>query len=233
MGVRTVVSVDGVKPNIQAAAKQGLRYIHIPIGYDGVGPEAQGALTRLVREVKGPIYIHCHHGQHRGPAAAAVACMAAGSMSRAQATAYLKQAGTGAEYAGLWRDVAQFTALPAGARLPPLVETAEVDSLAAAMAELDRAWDGLKLCRAAGWQTPAESADIAPEHQSLLVWENLREAERANEYPDPQLAEWLHGATLQAEQLRQSLQQGRPEAATAAYKRLEAACAQCHKQYRN
>ncbi|RIK78751.1 MAG: hypothetical protein DCC67_11245 [Planctomycetota bacterium] len=233
MGVRTVVSVDGVKPRVAAAARHGLRYVHIPIGYDGIAPPAQGALTRLVREAKGPVYIHCHHGKHRGPAAAAIACMAAGAMNRQEATAFLKLAGTGAEYAGLWRDVAAFTPLPEGARLPELVETAEVDSLAAAMAQLDRAWDDLQLCRAAGWNTPPGHADLTAEHQALLVWEGLRESQRAGAADDPQLAEWFREATQQAEQLHQSLQAARRDAADATFEHLQAACARCHEQYRN
>src|SRR5690606_18255679 len=41
MGVKTIVSVDGAKPDLELAKKHGLRYVHIPIGYDGVGAEAQ------------------------------------------------------------------------------------------------------------------------------------------------------------------------------------------------
>jgi protein tyrosine phosphatase (PTP) superfamily phosphohydrolase (DUF442 family) len=233
MGVRTVVSVDGIKPNLAAAAKHGLRYIHIPIGYDGVDAHAQAALTRLVREAKAPAYVHCHHGKHRGPAAAAVACMAAGDMDHASAAAYLKLAGTGREYAGLWRDVAGFQPLPADAPLPPLVEAVEVEGLSAAMAQLDRAWDGLQRCEAAGWKTPPDHRDLTPVHQALLVWEGLREAERANDHADPQLAAWLRAEAGRAEQLHQSLQASRLDAATAAFQNLEAGCAQCHKQYRN
>jgi protein tyrosine phosphatase (PTP) superfamily phosphohydrolase (DUF442 family) len=233
MGVRTVVSVDGAKPDVEAAKKHGLRYIHIPIGYDGVDPGAQAALTRVVREVKGPVFIHCHHGKHRGPAASAVACMAAGQMTHDEAAAFLKLAGTGKEYVGLWRDVAQFKPLAADAKLPPLIEVAEVDSLAAAMAQLDRAWDGTKLCQAARWQTPKDHADLAPVHQALLVLEGFKESCRNLEYDDEHLTKWLEDATAQAEQLHQSLEAGRTEDATRAYKQLEAACLRCHEQYRN
>ena len=41
MGVKTIVSVDGAKPDLELAKKHGLRYVHIPIGYDGVGAEAE------------------------------------------------------------------------------------------------------------------------------------------------------------------------------------------------
>src|SRR5688572_4221378 len=38
-GVRTVISVDGAKPDVVAAREHGLRYVHLPIGYDGVPAE--------------------------------------------------------------------------------------------------------------------------------------------------------------------------------------------------
>jgi protein tyrosine phosphatase (PTP) superfamily phosphohydrolase (DUF442 family) len=233
LGVKTVISVDGIKPDLAAAKKHGLRYVHIPIGYDAVDPDAQAALTRAVREAKGPIFIHCHHGKHRGPAAAAVACMAAGAMTHEQAAAFMHKAGTGPEYKGLWRDVAAFKPLPADAELPELPEIAEVSSLAAAMAQLDRAWYDTQLCQAAGWQTPKDNADGAPVHQSLLLLESFKESRRLNEYEDAQLAAWLDEATVQAEQLHQSLKAGRRDDATRAFKSLEAACLRCHEQYRN
>ena len=80
MGVKTIVSVDGVRPDIEAAKKHGLRYIHIPLGYDTVDDRAVGSLTRVAREPLGPLYVHCHHGKHRGPAAAAIICLAASCM---------------------------------------------------------------------------------------------------------------------------------------------------------
>jgi protein tyrosine phosphatase (PTP) superfamily phosphohydrolase (DUF442 family) len=233
MGVKTIVSVDGAKPDLELAKKHGLRYIHIPIGYDGVDADAQAALTRVMREAKGPIFIHCHHGKHRGPAAAAVACMAAGKMTNAQAAEFMKLAGTGKEYAGLWRDVAAFKPLAPDAPLPPLVEVAQVDSLAGAMAGLDRAWDGVKLCQAAGWKTPANHADLAPAHQALVAWEGLVESRRMADNSDPQMARWLDEAVAEAAQLRQSIQTGDEASASRRFKQVEAACARCHEQYRN
>src|SRR5690606_24259899 len=48
LGVRTIVSVDGARPNIDAARRHGLRYVHIPISYDGISADAGKALARLV-----------------------------------------------------------------------------------------------------------------------------------------------------------------------------------------
>jgi protein tyrosine phosphatase (PTP) superfamily phosphohydrolase (DUF442 family) len=233
MGVKTIVSVDGAKPDLELAKKHGLRYVHIPIGYDGVDADSQASLTRLMREAHGPIFIHCHHGKHRGPAAAAVACMAAGDMTREQAAEFMKLAGTGKEYKGLWRDVAAFKLLPADAKLPPLVETTQGDTLAGTMAGLDRAWDGLKLCQAAEWKTPADHADLAPAHQALLVWEGLAESRRMADAADAQMVAWLDEAVAEAAQLRQSVQAGDEAAASRQFKQVEAACARCHEQYRN
>lgn len=238
LGVRTIVSVDGARPDIAAAKAHGLRYIHIPIGYDGVDAEAQAALARVVREIEGPVFLHCHHGKHRGPAAAAIMCLVAGDMDQAKALDFMKGVGTSPDYAGLWRDVREFKPLPADAKLPELVEAAEVDSLAAAMAQLDRAWDGLKLCQAASWKTPPNHADLAPPHQAVLVWEGLRESKRAafadlGDGSDEALADLFDEAAEHTAQLRQALEAGRPTAAGAAFKLLENSCNKCHAAYRN
>lgn len=36
LGVTTIVSVDGTRPEVARAKRFGLRYIHLPIGYDGI-----------------------------------------------------------------------------------------------------------------------------------------------------------------------------------------------------
>src|SRR5262245_50112426 len=81
LGVKTVISVDGAQPDVASARRFGLRYIHLPHGYDGVPPERMKELAKAVRDLPGPIYIHCHHGKHRSPAAAAVACVGAGLLA--------------------------------------------------------------------------------------------------------------------------------------------------------
>ena len=102
------------------------------------------------------------------------------------------------------------------------------------MAVLDRAWDGVKLCQAAGWKTPPDHADLAPAHQALLVWEGLREARRTldGDRRDARRAGWTK-PIAHAAQLRQSLEAGRTDEAAAAFKQLEASCAECHDAYRN
>ncbi|MFG0258896.1 MAG: hypothetical protein ACF8LK_00975, partial [Phycisphaerales bacterium JB041] len=102
MGVRTVISVDGARPELELAHERGMRYVHIPIGYDGMEPEQEVALARALRDMPGPVYVHCHHGKHRGPTAAAVGLLGLGRMSGAEAEAFMHAAGTSESYPGLW-----------------------------------------------------------------------------------------------------------------------------------
>src|SRR4051812_33660083 len=37
LGIRTIVTVDGSMPDVETARKFGLRYVHLPVGYDGIG----------------------------------------------------------------------------------------------------------------------------------------------------------------------------------------------------
>jgi protein tyrosine phosphatase (PTP) superfamily phosphohydrolase (DUF442 family) len=234
LGVKTIVSVDGAKPKVDLARKYGLRYVHIPIGYDGVHEEAGEMLARLVREAEGPFYVHCHHGKHRGPAAAAVVCIAAGELTADEALQVLVRAGTSKDYAGLFRDVKAYTPPPADAQLPELVEVAEVGSFAAAMAQVDRAFDNLKLCREVKWTVPADHPDIVPTQEALLLQEGLHEAGRNldDEY-DERFQEWLADAEALAVELRSALQNQDVNLANGRALLIEKSCKQCHTQYRD
>jgi protein tyrosine phosphatase (PTP) superfamily phosphohydrolase (DUF442 family) len=234
LGVKTIVSVDGAKPDVEAAKQHGLQYVHIPIGYDGVPEDAGQSLARLVREADGPFYVHCHHGKHRGPAAAAVACIASESADGKQALRILERAGTSRDYPGLWRDVENYTPPPADAALPVLVETAEIGSFAAAMAQIDRSYDNLKLCRDAGWKTPDDHPDLAPGQEALLLQEGLHEAARnlADAY-DAQFKTWLAEAEEHAKAVQAALKSQSADNATTQFSALEQSCKQCHQKHRD
>ena len=100
-------------------------------GYDGIPQERARELAKAVRDLEGPIYIHCHHGKHRSPAAATVACVSAGLIEPSAALSVLRTAGTSENYRGLYRsaesarklDDALLDALqaefPETAKLPP------------------------------------------------------------------------------------------------------------------
>ena len=237
LGVKVIVSVDGAKPDVEAAKKHGLRYVHIPIGYDGIPAEAGQSLARVVRETGAsgePVYFHCHHGKHRGPAAAAVACIAGGVADNDAAKEILVTAGTSRDYAGLWRDVAAYVSPPAGAQLPELVEVAKVDSLVAAMSGVDRAFDNLKLSQAGGWKLLPDHPDIVATQEAIMVKEALHESGRnlATGH-DAEFVAWLREAEGLAGQLVMQLKASEGASASQTMVTLEASCKQCHTKHRN
>ncbi|MCM2370847.1 protein-tyrosine phosphatase family protein [Aporhodopirellula aestuarii] len=234
LGVRTVVSVDGAIPDLASAEAHGLRYIHIPIGYDGVDEQAGLSIARLVREIKGPIYVHCHHGQHRGPAAAAIACIAGGFADNDSATEILRRAGTSDNYAGLWRDVAAYVPPPEDAEFPELVSVAPVDSFVTAMANTGVAMEHLRLCQKADWSSPEQHPDLVPTQVALLVREGLHESQRhAPDDVDARFRESMQSSNDIAAQLQAALQANRTGDADVLIGRLETSCSQCHRDFRN
>lgn len=234
LGIKTIVSVDGARPDLEIAHQHGLRYVHIPIGYDGIDEQAAGSLTRVARESERPVYVHCHHGKHRGPAAAAIVCAAAEIVPPGEQSALLKAAGTGAQYAGLWRDLERFVPPDDSADLPPLVEVAEVGSFAAAMAQLDRHTDHLELMQQAEWSVPAGHPDLVAVQEAVIVREGLREANRLLT-PDDDATFKSHMAAAEelAGQLEEALKAHRLDEASDRMRELRMTCQQCHEKYRN
>jgi protein tyrosine phosphatase (PTP) superfamily phosphohydrolase (DUF442 family) len=164
LGIKTVISVDGARPDVECARKFGLRYIHLPFGYDGIPRQRILELAKVVRDLPGPFYIHCHHGKHRGPAAAAALHLCLDEKcSVEQALAEMKRAGTDPHYTGLY-GVPKTLSRPTSTDLDRLSadfpEVAKVPGLAQLMVEIDSRWENLKLIRAAEWKTPADHADL-------------------------------------------------------------------------
>lgn len=233
-GITTIISVDGAKPDVDAARRQGLSYFHIPIGYDGVPAEKAAQLARVADEIQSPVYIHCHHGKHRGPAAAAIVCLASESITQQQAEELMMIAGTSRDYAGLWRDVRSFVRPAPGAALPPLTEIADIDSMAALMAQLDRHFDRVKLCKDNNWNSQASHPDLVPIAEAALVHEGFRESVRKLS-PDhsAEFRTWLHAAERNASLLVEAIRHGDTESASKQVKSLQVSCLECHTHYRN
>jgi protein tyrosine phosphatase (PTP) superfamily phosphohydrolase (DUF442 family) len=185
LGVRTIISVDGAKPNVTGAKQAGLRYVHLPHGYDGIPNRRRHELAKAVRDLPGLVYIHCHHGKHRSPAAAAVAAVGADLITTENAQAVLSLAGTSRDYRGLWQSVAEATPLP---QLDQLVvqwqESVDVPPLASRMVQLEQSLDRLSKIEAAGWQAPQQHPDLSPEHEALMMREQLSELLRPDTLPD-------------------------------------------------
>lgn len=229
LGVKTIISVDGIAPQTELAKKYGLRYVHVPIGYDGIDEKARGLLTRVASDIKGSLYIHCHHGKHRGPAAAAIVCRADDGRSAEAARVILEKAGTGKEYPGLWRDVEQF-AKPTGP-LPVLTERAEVESLASAMARIDRSVDRLKLLSKGNWKPLAQHPDLVASNEAVQLMELFTESARVAKAG--KLQDGLRQAATLAKELQQAVGKSDTAQADKTLSLLTNGCTTCHKEHRN
>ena len=236
-GVRTVVSVDGARPNLEAAHRHGLDYIHIPIGYDGVPPEASAALASLAVPRTRGIFVHCHHGKHRGPTAAALVARATGSWDAPTAESWLKLAGTSPDYPGLYRSVREFQMPDAAAvsvayrSLRPVVAPKGiVDS----MVQIDGHAETLTDMKAAGWKHIPAAPDETPVQVARLLLEQFREGIRLHIGPsEPAFNEAMKASEAAAAELEAALRKSDKPASDAAWKRIRESCTSCHRQWRN
>jgi protein tyrosine phosphatase (PTP) superfamily phosphohydrolase (DUF442 family) len=240
LGIKTIISVDGAKPDVAAAEKYGLRYVHLPHGYDGISKQRAKELAKAVHELPAPIYIHCHHGHHRSPAAAAVACVGAGLIAPTDAALVLQIAGTSEQYRGLFQSAQSARALdqallaelacefPATAKLPPLAE---------AMVMVEQTHDHLKSLQRAGWQTPPDQPALLAEHEALLLREHFTELLRTSEVqrrPEP-FRRLMHDGEELARELETALRD-HPQNGAAATKhlaRINDSCVSCHQKFRD
>ncbi len=250
LGIKTIISVDGMTPDVATAAKHGLRYVHLPHGYDGIPGQRIQELAKAVRDLPGPIYIHCHHGKHRSPAAASVACVSAGLISRDLAVPILQLAGTNPGYRGLFEAAQQATPFE-DALLAELdvdfKEVQEIPPMAEAMVGVSHISDHLKRIAEAGWKSPANHPDLEPAHEALLLRELFTEmlrTEEVKQQPDD-FPEWLRDSEAAALALETQLgewknsQQSSPPPASPPpalamhLDRIVANCKACHVKYRD
>ena len=242
-GVKTIVSVDGARPDVEAARKHGLRYVHLPVGYDGVPTNRVAELAKLAATMPGPFFVHCHHGKHRGPAAAAVLCEVSANWLPAEAEAFMKQAGTSPDYAGLYRSAREFQnpeAKGLAAVTNALPEVAVTGSLVQSMVAADAACERLRECQQAGWRTPPAQPDVSPAHEALQLWEVLRELQRsqAMQRKPAEFVTLLAASEGHSAELHRLLKLAPPVAnATtnldAAFGLVTRGCASCHQRFRN
>lgn len=239
LGVRTIISVDAATPDVAAAKASGMRYVHIPVGYHGLSADQQLALAKALHDLPKPVYIHCHHGKHRGPAAAASAAVLTGQLSNTEAILFLEQAGTSSSYPGLYRCVMKAFPLQESALRDAQVELPEIARVAGfaqAMSLAQDAYDHLTEIRDAGWRTPASHPDLAPAAEAGRL-ENLlrglREAPETRSHP-PEFATMMDECWRATNDLESALKRGSASSElTQALKRIDNACRACHVNFRD
>jgi protein tyrosine phosphatase (PTP) superfamily phosphohydrolase (DUF442 family) len=245
LGIKTVVSVDGAVPEVEAARRHGLAYIHLPMGYGGMPRAQQRKIVRALSQATGAVYFHCHHGKHRGPAAAAIACMASEGWTSEQGLAWLKQAGTSPDYQQLIRDVAAFQRPSAGelaavpARLP---ERIEPPPMVHSMVEIDGLFDDLVAWHKSGHAPPGRN-QRQPAETVVSLAEQFRELARSDAAAtrNEEFRKLLSGAVDACETLRGDVAALRGGALTEdqksrldrSVKSLAQSCKDCHQRFRD
>jgi len=248
LGIETIISVDGARPDVDRAHQFGLQYVHLPVGYEGISRPQTLRLARAVRDLPGPVYLHCHHGKHRGPAAAAAVQLCLDENCTVEhVIAVMKQAGTDPHYSGLYA-VPRLLIRPTPVELDQVPaefpEVADVSGLAQLMVEIDARWDRLKKAYDAGWvRDPSDHdpSDHDPPHEALMLAEHFREANRRQDVQDrPALfqevlikadeAAVALGTTLRLARETESLDR---ELADQSFQRIKVSCVNCHEKYRD
>lgn len=238
LGIRSLISVDGAQPAIETARKHGLRYVHLPFGYDAIPSNRVAELVFAATEVPGPIYLHCHHGQHRGPAAVAIICLATEGWTPEQAIRWLRQAGTSPDYRGLYRAVTEFKP-PTPSQLQlvqSLPEVSKASTLVEEMVALEEHWERLKQIRKNGWKEAPRDPDQSFSEEATLLWEHFQELRRLPENADRPVdyRDKLDSAEQAAQALRTALTaQAAAESLEAPFQHLKQSCTSCHQVYRN
>ncbi|MEN9734533.1 MAG: hypothetical protein RLZ45_2528 [Verrucomicrobiota bacterium] len=240
MGIQTLVSVDGARPDVAAARRHGLRYVHLPIGYDGISTQRGVQLVKAISGLPSPLYVHCHHGQHRGPAAAAVMAMAREGWTSDRAVAWMHQAGTSTNYPGLYGAVRQFRCPDPGVidGVGELPETAAVTGRVAAMVDLDARWNRLEAWQRRSWKPMPGEEGPSLHQEALQFWEALHELGR-REVTEPLSLDYRRRHTVAEERARAFLDQtAKPEPGSVKLldglaRGIAESCTGCHREHRD
>ncbi|MCA9271569.1 MAG: hypothetical protein KDA31_00850 [Phycisphaerales bacterium] len=237
LGVKTVISVDAARPELEKAEANGLRYIHIPIKYSGITEEQRTAIALALAQSEGTVYVHCHHGKHRGPAAAAIGLIGIGACTPEDGRKLMERAGTSASYTGLWDDVAHAGTLTDAEMVrasPMIVEYARIEGLPAIMAEMDRVYDHLAVLSKNDWQAPENHPDLSAESEAGQLTDLFRTilADSSMPVPDETYAGYMTEAAQLATTLETQILGNQSAEAVITIEQLKATCSACHKSYR-
>lgn len=239
LGVRSIISVDGATPDVERAHARKMRYVHIPVGYDGIHEEQQLALARAIRDLPGVVYVHCHHGKHRGPTAAAVAQVLLGRYAPEDAIAFMHAAGTSESYPGLFACVQKAHRRDRAVidnECAEWPEVAERGTLVESMAKMQDAFDNLERMSADGWKAAANHPDQTPASEIGRLEGLLRPLTT-----DPALADrpaqfhtWMRLAHQRSTELESAIRIGvAPDRLAERLSALKSSCRDCHARYRD
>lgn len=247
MGVKTIISVDGAEPDLAESKAHGLKYIHLPIGYNGFDDQRKLELVRATRDAlnDGPVYMHCHHGKHRSAGAAAAVSASMGWLTPQAAVERMKVSGTAPNYAGLYRcasdsvvlDVKVIDAVPAD-----FPEVSHPATFVKAMVEIDEINDRLKSIEKAGWTVPKDHPDLVPAAEAGRMADHFRlvaMSDKAKAEPEDFAATLtLDSQRVTALEDALAALKGKPDEAGAKalseqFKAIQTSCKDCHTKHRD
>jgi protein tyrosine phosphatase (PTP) superfamily phosphohydrolase (DUF442 family) len=238
LGVRTIISVESRVPDADTARSLGMRYVHLPIQYKTITDEEVARLTKTFRECEAPFFLHCFHGKHRGPAAAAIGRRALDGVNPARAIAEMRQwAGTAPDYEGLYKAVLTKEIPSAAATRALAFDFPAADlpqGIAAWMSRIERMNDALRKMAAHEWRVDPRHPDLTP----LEAARNLAELTAADwcqgDAPmSAGMSALKNDAIRASEALVNILATGDNASKSTAHKTLLESCTACHKAYRN
>ncbi len=242
LGIKTIISVDGALPDVESAAKLGLKYVHLPHGYDGINREQAVLLSKAIGDLDGPYYVHCHHGKHRSPAAAAVACIGRGIFNSNQGLQLLSDAGTSTEYRGLYQSVAgavKFESTELDKLEAKFPERVPGGPLVESMVEIEKHFKAINLIAENQWDRSPTHPDLDAAHEALLMFEQFAELVRSETEAQREYRKILNHSKNQALRLHELLSKSK---ATGSFddsmaKRLihdiKSDCRICHRKFRD
>lgn len=242
LGFTTIISVDGATPDVAKAKARGLRYIHLPIGYNGFDRERQLQLVRATRDAMkhGRVYIHCHHGKHRSAGAAGVIAVCLDWSTPEEMLERMNVSGTSPAYTGLFARVRGAEPLMPAAidAVPPdFPEISRTTDMVKAMVEIDIATEHLKAVEKASWSVPVNHPDLVPTAEAGRLADILRViAETGQSKAKPaEFAEMMRENSARAQKLEEMLLAPNrdAQALSAQFKLVVASCKDCHAKYRD
>ncbi len=241
MGIKTIISVDGAVPDVAAARARGMKYIHLPIGYNGFDE------TRRLQIIKastmhldeGPVYLHCHHGKHRSAAAVGSVVVAMGWMTPEQARERMDISEISPKYRGLIqcvqnsKPVDSATLASLSGEFP---EVAQPETFVEAMVRMDEVIEHLKHLKTTQWKPSSEHPDLVPAAEAgrlanlLRVSAGGKRAQREGWDFTKGLMDNEDAASTLEELIIASAD---PELINAQFQRVEQSCKKCHEQFRD
>jgi len=226
MGFRSVIDVDATAP--PPAKDLDLRIVHLPLRYSGITADEARVLADAIASMDRPIYVHCHHGTNRAPAAAAIALVGIGEWTPDRGVRLLEVSGTDRAFAGLYDSVASSNVIPRDERMSIDQIDRTLDEFPVLMSGIDDSWAAL----VEGVERRRPSMELAARSAEFV--DMLRVAFDADARMESESYRTIaNQAVAEATELEHALRGGQMHRVQSLLDAVGATCAACHRQYRN